>query len=546
MTTALAGEDRRPSPKAIIGLWLALLLAHAPLLSVHLSQMWRRPHYRFFPLLVGVVCILMWRRRTELRDLVFVRGAWLERGLLALSVSTLSVAVVLGSPFLAATSAVLATGFALVHVWGLRVVPYLFGTWMLLWFIVPPPLGADLTLISQLQALTSRLSSQVLDWLEVDHLMSGNVLHIGHRTFLIDEACSGVHSLFALLAASAVSLVMASRGVRRGAVLMLLTVAWAVLFNLVRVLAIALAHAWWQVDLSTGWIHEALGMVVFAAALLLVLSSDQLLHWAGYWLKSLTRPLRRRPRSYRYYAGHSRRARWADDVPDTSPAPVRSIRPRTRLITGIACAAYGLLFVAELSGLMASQPRRFTHDPFPELSRDFLPPTLDDWSLQNYEAVERDFSSDFGKHSNRWIYRSGDLEVAIAVDRLFFAWHELSRCYEGQGWKLTSREALTDTLDAEYLHQVHATFDRETGEQGWLVFSLLDGSAQALTPPSTNKAKRLVDRLRSPETLQLQVFVASEIPLTAAERERVTALFQQVAGRLQVVIRARAQESSDG
>ncbi len=347
------------------GLWLLLALAHAPLLQLQFRHIWGRPHYRFFPLLLAIVAGLVWQRRKRWQSAPYVRGRWLERSLLLVALFMLSSAILHGSPFLAAASAVLSTGFAIVHLGGLRAIPILFGPWMLLWFMVPPPLGTDLTLISELQGLTSRLSSRMLDLLAVDHLMSGNVLHIAERTFLIDEACSGVHSLFALLAAAAVSLVVTSRGVRRGAVLMIMTIVWALLLNLVRVLSIALAYVWYDIDLSEGWVHEGLGLVMFAAAVLLVLSTDQLLHFTGYWLKQIAHFALRRSRRRRVYYRPSRAmASDGGGLAGDTPGPGRP----SRRLTLVAAATYGLLLAVELSGLTAGETRRFSASEFPELA----------------------------------------------------------------------------------------------------------------------------------------------------------------------------------
>ncbi len=164
----------------------------------------------------------------------------------------------------------------------------------------------------------------------------------------------------------------------------------------------------------------------------------------------------------------------------------------------------------------------------------------------SYEPVERDFSSDFGKHSDRWVYAVSGLHVAVSVDRLFHAWHELSRCYEGQGWLLTERAVHFEGPRPGQIPRAVVRFERETGEQGWLVFALLDGVADPLLPPATVRSSRLMERLRSRQTIQLQTFTATEGPLTPADQQLVETLFEDVAHHLQSLIRAHAPEESDG
>ena len=197
---------------------LAAIAAHGPLVALHLQQVWERPHYCFALFLLPVVAWLMWQRwpRTQ----AFVPAARLERLMLGSSLICLSGGIWIHSPYLATVSAIMATGFAILHIAGVRAIPALFGTWMLLWLVVPPPLGVDLLFISRLQMLTSQLSSLLLDLVGINHLMAGNVLHLPETTLFVDDACSGVHSLFALLGCTAVFAVATRRTVRRGFVLL--------------------------------------------------------------------------------------------------------------------------------------------------------------------------------------------------------------------------------------------------------------------------------------------------------------------------------------
>src|SRR5205823_3954299 len=83
---------------------------------------------------------------------------------------------------------------------GRALVLALLPVWLFLWLAVPLPLGLDQNLITSLQPLTARGSSVLLDQLGVFHVRAGNVIEVPGKRLMVEDACSGIHSLFAVLA----------------------------------------------------------------------------------------------------------------------------------------------------------------------------------------------------------------------------------------------------------------------------------------------------------------------------------------------------------
>ena len=65
---------------------------------------------------------------------------------------------------------------------------------------LPFPAGYDDKLIQFLQRQSSHLTSMILDCIGILHLPAGNVLELAQKRLFVDEACSGVDSLYALMA----------------------------------------------------------------------------------------------------------------------------------------------------------------------------------------------------------------------------------------------------------------------------------------------------------------------------------------------------------
>ncbi len=269
-----AGHRRsRLLPDAQWGLFLGCAVAaYAVPLLHHSRYLWQRDYFQFFPVLLGAILCLAWQRRMDATDLT--RQHW-HTGFVAagLSLLTLGLYVYLNLPWLAVVSAFL-LGEAL-----LAELPDFRALWRALVILIPLPMGFDGTLVQKLQRLSSKGASAVLDSVHIDHLMSGNVLEFANRRLFVEEACSGVSSFYTLMAVSLLY-VAATRPRTIVAVLLLVSVAWwSIVSNILRISTIAIAAAWYGVDLSEGNPHTILGCVVLGFSIAMIGSTLKLLRF---------------------------------------------------------------------------------------------------------------------------------------------------------------------------------------------------------------------------------------------------------------------------
>ena len=512
---------------------LTMCCAHLPLLWSHLMGLWVRPHVRFLPFLMGVFAWLIWKRwpRRVGAEVPYVGAPLLELLLLGVSALLLSAGIWLNSPFLGTASAIIAVGYLIVSFGGLRAIESCIGAWALLWVMIPPPLGYDTVLISRLQAWTSVRASQVLDWLRIDHLMSGNVLTIGEDTFFVDEACSGVHSLFALIGFTAVFIVLSSRGLRRGLLLLAATIPWALFLNMLRIVAIAVFHSRLQIDLSTGWAHEVLGVVTFLIALSLTLSTDQMLGALGYWIRTAWTTLRNvvfgSSRASRRSSYTSRSA--VRDEPPSPPIQPRRWVPAKRLGV-LALCLYAVMGITQVPGVAVATLSGASWDSRLTFDEQSLPASFFDYEREGFEEVEREWSSDMGRFSKIWHYSNAQKQCVVSISFPFHGWHELTRCYEGLGWQIQDRTA--QSVPEEGWQIVTASLTNESGEHAYLVYGFLNDRGAMLSPPSQLGVKRLTDRVQHQSTLQVQVFSPSNVPLSEADCQEMQNVLRQTIQRL--------------
>ncbi|MEZ6131805.1 MAG: exosortase U [Planctomycetaceae bacterium] len=120
------------------------------------------------------------------------------------------------------------------------------------------------------------------------------------------------------------------------------------------------------------------------------------------------------------------------------------------------------------------------------LHADVLPETIGDWKQQSFQAAPPVESLPNGQYwwTHAWQYADGRMAANVSFDQADWAgWHELTECYEGNGWKLVERSIQTpsDTSEQTWPYVV-ATFEKGLNQKGTLLFSEFyeDGSP---TPP---------------------------------------------------------------
>jgi exosortase len=526
-------KDRAGAPPwGILAAATCVLLAQLPLLTVHAQQLWVRPHYQFFPfVLLGAVVLALARFKeiapltpgAPFRSYTLVAMAWL----------LLAGAELLYSSWLAAVAVLVVLLAFLYGLGGSRLVRLMLPAWALLWLAVPPPFGLDNLLIWSLQSLTTRWSSGVLDLLGVYHVMLGNVVEVGGRRLLVEEACAGVNSLFSVLACTLFFVLLVRRPLVRSLLLIVAAVAWVLVANVARVVGVAYLSSRSEIDLATGWRHDAFGLVLFTGALLLIWSTDRLLLFLA--------PARVRPPQPRDAA---------EGQASSAPA-----EPRSAWIGAWAIAvAYGTLAVGHVSlygleFLERAASGGTVSASVEQLQADSLPAQLAKAEQKAFATESRNTGSAYGEFSKSWTYQLGSHAGVFSVDYPFWTWHELTVCYVGQGWKVEDNLAHpgkpADGTTTEGFVEVRLS--QPGGRSGHLFFCQLNDHGVVLEPPAHRNETslqrhesallRIWDRLhgRTPPArtaspgpvYQVQLFVESVAPLSPAERAEAEAAFLQ-------------------
>jgi exosortase len=529
MTNSIDNQVAPPReiPRSIFSqapiLWLlvaAVMLL--PYVGIYLANLWRLPHYQFFPLLMAAVGYLFWERSRDCKPapIGIVSAICLVVGTLAAIASALFASAWLGyTAFLFLIAAIL---HCLVERGtNDRMTPLVLPL-VLIW---QPPLStshtADGKLIQELQVISAHISSMWLDLLGFIHFRPGTVLQLPEKSFGVAEACSGVQSFFALLCFAALLVVFQRRRWLHALTLLGSSVFWAVLMNTVRITAIPIAFELFDLDLSEGTVHDILGYTTMGAALLLLVSTDQLL-------------LTVLPRSKSSTAAPSAERTLANGKPS-------NLRYQWLAISVVVLLAP--IFVLQAMDLYSSLGAQrksiefFQNDVFIAMDSNSAPRNLGNWKFIDYKREDRSRSADLGERSDVWRYQPQRGVAVVSFDQAFPGWHELSVCYQVSGWSLKSRQVVVPD-DAKDWPAVAFELQRGPNDFAYVVFAMFNNARKPMEPPGTwGGLESLIQRARnrlSPTVrgslfslagYQVQMFYSYQNGLSDAERSEILKQF---------------------
>ena len=490
---------------------IILLAAQLPLLFMYYRDLWGYPHYRFFPfafIAFGMFIALRWpveSRSPYIASLFSTILFWMGIGFGVLGTLFLY-------PWFTALSAMLLVTSLLARTKD-KTNPdrSLISTSLPLWITLAPPFNYDQLLITKLQLVSASISSNYLDLMGYKHYLPGTVLQFPGQQYEVEQACSGVQSFFTLMFCAAFFIVLSRRAWFRGLLLLLAAGVWAVFMNSMRIVLIPVADQSFGINLKDGIAHDLLGYAVLSLAILLLLSTDQFLSFLFGPVESdaleTGHPLRR---AIAKFWNRTLASENAEDEREKRKKRRRNTRPSMAFRLGAwACVAIfvltGTMQAWDVQKSLANPNLKvqffstvvilpFEESDLPEnLTNQVTLPSAKPgqpertesyrWIRGAYGLDNRSRGSDLGQRSDTWNYQSGNgrLVATVSLDQTFPGWHELTVCYQNDGYTLLSRKVRTVTIKDEEGEEVEwpyveAEFEHKTrGDKPFLVFAFTDG-----------------------------------------------------------------------
>ncbi len=485
--------------------WALLALACVPSLIGHLGRLWKFEQYHYLPAL-GLA--LIWLVYTRWDRKLNASNHWSGWLLLCLGLLTLLGGIVLPSAWLGAMGFVLLLGSWLAFHQDIEG-GSLVGIWPLSWLILSLPMGYDDTLTNWLQLESTRLSSFFMDMAKIPHAQFGNVIELAKEKLFVEQACSGVQSLYSLVFVAFLIVV----ALRRPALLLplyfLAATFWAGLMNVFRIFSIAVASHYYHIDLAHGWQHQVLGYCCLGIATLLLLSTDRLIRVVFFPIEAKEENVgESNPWVYtwnRYLRLPSLNAA----VNLTSNVLIPRALQYGMVGFAVLIAGGAWLQFASSSTHAKEGTAKIERKPFLALPESLASLGVVGFEQSSYERVRGEINLPFGEHADVWHGVVKGIPITVAVNQPYPDWHDLCLCYQGNGLQLNSKQTVADP-DWNY---VNARLVNQGGDVTHLWFSALDDQGNPVDAPSNSILSRWVVRLKSGTGATTEFRNSSEIAL---------------------------------
>ncbi|MBN8625596.1 MAG: exosortase U [Planctomycetes bacterium] len=536
---------------------LLVAVAHLPFLYVYCKSLLALPQYEYILALPIFAGILVYGRAWRLGSLN--RGATGPTvALFLISALLVCVATVFDSPWLGAISGLWAI-LAGVYAWGGRKLTLAFlPAWIVLWLIVRLPFDSDTRLIQELQSIAARRASILLHNIGQPHILQGNVIETPEKVYAVEEACSGVQSLFAITACTVFFVLWSRMAWWRSLLILVVAWWWVWAANVARVILVTYLNSNFNIPVDTGWMHDALGLGLFGVTLLLIYSSGRFL-----WFVLPFGILGKRDGIDTEQLAATKAGQ--DILPTSLPRVTE---------TSLASAWLILLYLSVVCFLLLPQIRVPTATASPtrleSLDANLAIPEAAGWVLVpgSHKREERKRDSQWGAYSQAWRYRKGERELVVSIDYPFMGWHDLGTCYAGGGWALNSREqtpfepGATADSPAEGTGGTGVILRMQKPAEkdfGIVLFQVFNGRMTPLSPPQSNVFKILAERLSryrerlltfgaagadlnsQTQTFQIQIFLQDHAPFTPQDERDLRQLYTSFRARLAGVLGAGEQ-----
>lgn len=471
----------------VILAFACVALLHIEFFVGQAMWMWSREHYQYFPLVLFAFAAIV---RVRLKNVTWnnspilsIRTAML--GVMALVLYWL--ALVLHSNWLGSLSGLLSVWTVVRSFGGPDMAGRLKGPALFVLMAIPIPLNYDLRLIIWLQKIATSVASGLLDLASVLHTTSGVAIRTVERSFLVEEACSGIHSLFSCLAVMIFISVIRNEGLIRLVVNATQTVLWVLVANALRVFLVILAFSKWRVHLEEGWPHELLGVATYAFALGLSLSTERLLAFLV--------PSSRVPFGFSGEFGGDRTplsglavsiTRVSNDIRQFLDRGLLSPRASTGIVFALLILTPLLLQSQRFVKTQIQRPATISDTPQSEfrlsdrITENLLPETIGGWKLVNTERIQRNSNDPLGSDSTTFTYKGNGLTAVFSIDGHYPAWHDLAYCYTAVNWKLKRQQNIKDDASSTWFTELLLYDDQE--QYSVCYFSCFDSQNDSVAP----------------------------------------------------------------
>lgn len=133
-------------------------------------------------------------------------------------------------------------------------------------FMLPLPMVAIANLSFRLKILAAQISTVFINMLGIPAIREGSVIKTAHSYLMVEDPCSGIRSLIALIALGALMAHFSTLSKTKKTILFLSSIPIAVSTNIIRIVSLSLVSEIYGGKYATGLFHDTMGILVFIFA----------------------------------------------------------------------------------------------------------------------------------------------------------------------------------------------------------------------------------------------------------------------------------------
>lgn len=133
-------------------------------------------------------------------------------------------------------------------------------------FMIPLPLVAIAQISFKLKIFAASVSTFLINRIGIPAIREGSIIKTAHSYLIVEDPCSGIRSLIALIALGALMAYFSNISKVKRTILFLSSIPIALSSNVIRIVSLCLVSEIYGSEIATGKFHDIMGVLVFVFA----------------------------------------------------------------------------------------------------------------------------------------------------------------------------------------------------------------------------------------------------------------------------------------
>jgi exosortase len=262
-------------------IWILVIILYSPILWQLYNARWEIIDYTHAYFILPLSLWLTWRNRSKIKE-ALPKQETSNKGVFSFSILFFGVVMFIfgwkQEYLFISTLSLVPLLFGLVaYLYGAGVTKALSFPILYLLLLVPPPLGILDSITLPMRHGVSYLAEQILKFAGYPITRDGLLLTIGYNNIFMGQPCSGFRSLITMFSLVLVYVYISKSSLNKKLILTFFIIPFALLGNLIRVIALCLITFYFGEEAGQGFFHNFSGILMFIITILCVIGLESLL-----------------------------------------------------------------------------------------------------------------------------------------------------------------------------------------------------------------------------------------------------------------------------